>query len=329
MKVTIKDIAREADVSVSAVSLVLNRKPCRVSTKTQKRIFEVAEKYKYQVNQAARSLVTRQSKIIGMIIPDIENLFFSSLSKKVEEYCRERGYMLIIVNTNDKEEDDIRVLDMLISRGVDGLLITPSNESVIHGNSLIEKLESIQIPYVLVDRYFKQLKANKVYFDNEEGARLAITHLVSLGHTKIGCIGSGNDSKNGQSRVVGYQKAMQEHGLVYCEDDIFDGNYRFEGGYEAGAFFMKKDISALFISNDMMTLGFLRYMQEQHLQNKVDIVSYDNTINRFLPGNQITSIDQDISILSHEACTLLFDSIHDNTNQKEIVLHPQLIIKNE
>ncbi|MCB6602770.1 LacI family transcriptional regulator, partial [Erysipelatoclostridium ramosum] len=116
---TIKDIAKKADVSVSTVSLVLNDRPCRVAQETRDTIKDIAKQYNYKVNQTARSLVTRKSNILGLIIPDIENLFFSALCKRMEEYLRELGYALMIVNSNDHAADDSMLIDLLVSRGVD------------------------------------------------------------------------------------------------------------------------------------------------------------------------------------------------------------------
>ncbi len=331
MKVTIKDIAREANVSVSAVSLVLNNKPCRVSKETRDLILSVAKKNNYKANQAARSLVTKETKIIGLIIPDIENIFFSSLSKKVEEYCSKKGYMLIIVNNNDKEEDDIKLLDMLVSRGVDGLLITPSNESLLNGDKLEDYLKKLTIPYILVDRYFEDIESNKVYFDNEDGANQAISILVENGHKKIGCIASGSESKNGYSRVKGYKNAMLKNHLEVLDEYVYTGNYKFEGGYEAGLRILKSDLTAVFVCNDMMTLGFMRCMQENHkrIPEDISLVSYDNTINKLLPWIEVCSVDQNTSQLALSACDLLFSIIEgDNEKIQTIRLHPTLVVKN-
>ena len=151
MKVTIKDIAKKAGVSVSTVSLVLNDRPCRVAQQTRDTIKDIAKQYNYKVNQTARSLVTRKSNILGLIIPDIENLFFSALCKRMEEYLRELGYALMIVNSNDHAADDSMLIDLLVSRGVDGLGITVSNESY-QDETIRKKLASLSIPYVMIDR---------------------------------------------------------------------------------------------------------------------------------------------------------------------------------
>src|SRR5690625_2362871 len=123
MRITLKDIAEKANVSISAVSLVLNDKPCRITQEKKDKIKQVAEEYNYSPNQIARSLVTRQTKTLGLIIPDIENIFFSSLAKNIEEKCRKKGYTLIIVNSNDNYQDDIDLLNLLNARSVDGIFM--------------------------------------------------------------------------------------------------------------------------------------------------------------------------------------------------------------
>lgn len=330
MKVTIKDIAKEAGVSVSAVSLVLNNKPCRVSDSTRQNIKRIAKKYNYTANQTARSLVTRKSNILGLITPDIENLFFSALSKRIEEYCRAHGYVLIIVNSNDRQEDDQLLIELLMSRDVDGLFITASNESLQKDDSLKDILNRLTIPYVMVDRFYPELDCNKVYFDNELGAHLAIEKFVQYGHEKIACIGISEAFARGNSRVVGFRKAMEHFRLPVDESIIFDGNYRFQGGYDCGRQLVDRDIRAVFVCNDMMTLGLLRYLQENNkrVPDDISIISYDNTLNPFMQGTEITSIDQNIDTLAQTACNILMENIKDpHMKKKTVCLEPHLIEK--
>ena len=155
---------------------MLNDRPCRVAQQTRDTIKDIAKQYNYKVNQTARSLVTRKSNILGLIIPDIENLFFSALCKRMEEYLRELGYALMIVNSNDHAADDSMLIDLLVSRGVDGLGITVSNES-FQDETIRKKLASLSIPYVMIDRMYPDLNCSKVYFDNESGAYMAIEKL--------------------------------------------------------------------------------------------------------------------------------------------------------
>lgn len=331
MKVTIKDIAKEAKVSVTTVSLVLNHKPCRVAKETRDTIFAIANKYHYHANQSARSLVTKQSKLLGLIIPDIENIFFSSLSKNIEEYCRKHGYALMIMNTNDKVDDDLMLLELLVSRGVDGLFITVSNESFQRPKELQKALEALTIPYVMIDRFYPEINSNRVYFDNEKGAFLAVSHLIENGHRNIACIGGPETSKNGSSRLRGYIKAMEHFHCPVKQEYIEVGDYRYQSGYEAGQRLIKSDARAIFICNDMMTLGLIKCLNEHHLRIPEDysIISYDNLLNPFMQGTEITSVDQNVEQLAITSCKVMLAHIEqEQLPYDNIRLEPQLIVKN-
>lgn len=331
MKVTIKEIAKEAGVSISAVSLVLNKRPCRISQTKKDLIFATADKYHYRVNQAARSLVTRKTYTLGMIIPDIENPFFSSLCKHMEEYCRSFGYVLIIVNTNDQESEDLILLDMLVARGIDGLFIIPSNEALLHDNELKKALLNLTIPFIQIDRYFEQFDADSIYYDDEAGAEMAIEYLIQQGHSRIACIGSlPSTSKNGSARIRGYKKVMKIHNLPIYDQDIYCGNYRFEDGYTAAASIIQTGVQAIFICNDMMTLGFLHYLYEQHLyeNNTYTIVSYDNMLNTYLIGKHIACIEQNVSLLSKDAVRRMMHRLKEpDITTEHLILQPKLITK--
>ncbi|MBM6700676.1 LacI family DNA-binding transcriptional regulator, partial [Bifidobacterium pullorum subsp. saeculare] len=122
-KVTLKQIAHEVGLSPASVSLVLNNRPCRISEENRRRIKEVAAREHYIPNQIARSLVTRQSKTLGLIVPNIESRFFSSLAKNLEQRCRAEGYALFITNSDGIPENDVELLNLLVTRGVDGLFL--------------------------------------------------------------------------------------------------------------------------------------------------------------------------------------------------------------
>lgn len=330
MRITLKDIAKEANVSISAVSLVLNNKPCRISEKKREKIKQVAAAYNYTANQMARSLVTRETKTLGLIIPDIENIFFSSLAKNIERQCRKAGYTLMIVNSNDHFEEDIELLDLLKARSVDGIFIIPSNESYKNDDQLVERLGHLKIPYVMIDRVFPDHDCDQVLFDNEYGAYVAVRHLLEKGHKKIACISS-VDSNNGRLRVSGYQKAMKEFGCEIKPNHIIAGDYRMESGYQAGNQLMNEDVTAIFISNDMMSLGFLKslYEQDKTVPEDYSVVSYDHSIYPYVFGVELTSVEQNIMILADKACELMKNRLKDPTiPYRSINLRPALIQKN-
>ncbi|MBU3137113.1 LacI family transcriptional regulator [Clostridium gasigenes] len=330
MKVKLKDIANEANISISAVSLVLNDKPCRISKERKELIKQIAKDRNYTPNINARSLVTNQTKTFGLIIPDIENFFFSRLTKSIEIYCRKFGYTLIIVNSNDEFKEDLNLIDLLLSRGIDGLFITISNSSYSHEEEVSSKLKLLTIPYIMVDRVFDRLSCNQVYFDNVKGAYLATKHLINQGHTKISCIINPINSKNTISRFEGYRKAMEYYGLKINEEYIIQGDYRIQSGYDAGTVVINNNTTAVFVSNDMMTLGLLKRLREENINipENFSIVSYDNLLNEFMLDVEITSIDQKVSKLGITACDLMLNLIQNKELKPEkICLNPELIIK--
>lgn len=329
MKVTIKDLAKEANVSITTVSLVLNHKKCRVSQETKDRIFHLANKYNYVVNLNARNLVKQKTSTIGLLIPDIENVFFSSLVKQIEYVCRQNNYSLVIVNSDEKAENDKNLINLLVSRGVDGLLLVVSNESLNEENDVASLVKNLPVPYVMIDRFFQDIDSNKVYFDNVYGAHKIVELLIKNGHKKIGCITSPAVNQNGSQRVNGYFKAMKEYSLEIKDEYIFEGNFQFESGYAAAEHFKDTDVTAIFSCNGMMTLGLCKYLQDHNVSvpDEVSIVTYDNILNHFMIGTNITAIKQDIPTLAENACDVLFKQIDDKSiSNKTVVLVPELIV---
>ena len=330
MTITLKEIARQAGVSPSSVSLVLNDKPNRISEQTKDLIKKIAAENQYRPNVMAQSLVTRQTKTLGLIIPDIENLFFSKLAKILEMEVRKEGYTLIIVNSNDSFKEDMLLTDLLISRGVDGLFLAVSNEAYLHREKLKDKLAKLPIPFVMIDRVM-DFECNKVYFDNVTGSYLATKYLLEQGHRKISCICNTYISNNSLSRINGYKRAMDEYGLKIPKEYIIPANYRIEGGYQAGEQILKTDCTAIFVSNDMMTLGLLKKFMECGIRVPEDymIVSYDNLLSDFLFGIKISSVDQDIKELGISSWKVLQSCLQADgkTDRKDICLAPKLIIR--
>lgn len=328
MKVTIKDIAKEAGVSIGAVSLVLNGKKCRVSQETKDRIFEVAKRNNYVVNQAARSLVTKESKILGLIIPDIENLFFSKLAKELEILCRSFGYFLIVVNSDDKLESELNLIRLLESRNIDGLFIVVSNESYAQQEAMENTLSSLTIPFIMIDRTYSDFNCNKVYFDDRLGVSMAIHNLYENGHRKIACIAGGDDNTQKSTRLESYYDVMKELNCEVKDNYVFQGDYRFESGYLAGKYFQDCDITGIFICNDMMSLGYMKYLDESNskIPDKISIISYDNVFYPLISGIKITSIEQNVKELVQNAMEVLVSNIANKDNEKqEICLKPLLI----
>lgn len=326
-KITIKDIARMAEVSPTTVSLVLNKKPSRISEEKKELIYKLAKQYGYTPNLNARGLVSNKTNMIGLIIPDIENPFFASLAKVIEEEVDKRGQSLILLNTNDSYEKDISGLRLLNMRGVDAFLIVFSNEAYNHEKELKELLAGLNKPFVLLDRTFDTINCNQVIFDNHKGQMLATEFLVDKGFKNIGYIAAPEHSLNGEKRLMGYLDVMKRNN--FPTNLFVYGNYRFDSGYELVEELVKKDIDSLVIANDVMAYGALKKLNELGIivPDDISVIGYDDLIYSSMILTSLSTVRQDQSHLGRIGVELLYKNIRENTHIEKIILEPELIIR--
>ena len=234
-RATLKDVAAAAGVSVTTVSLVLNDRPARVSTEKREAIAQAVKQLNYVPNQNARSLVTKQSKLVALIVPDIENLFFAALAKCVEDECAAQGYSLIVANSDDSRESEQALLRRLTSRGVDGVLLIPARESCAAGAgaALREDVKRVTCPVVLIDRLTQCGWCDAVGFDNYLGGRLAAQYLLEGGHKRIGIVTGDVAESSAADRRRGFADALEQAGEQFDPALCVSGDYRFDGGYHA------------------------------------------------------------------------------------------------
>ncbi|MCI1665690.1 MAG: LacI family transcriptional regulator [Atopobiaceae bacterium] len=328
-KVTLKDIAEESGLSIASVSLVLNDRPCRLSDESKERIREVARKRHYVPNQIARSLVTQRSRTLGLIVPNIESRFFSSFAKSLEECARKAGYALFITNTNDQIQADLRNMQLLVERGIDGLILIVS--SVNYDKTELKKaIADLSVPYVMVDRVFPDLDCDKVLFDSEAGAYLATSHLIEQGHTRVAAVVNTKGSNTGRLRRDGYERAMNEHGCKIRPEYVIEADYHIPSGYEAASKIVTTDATAIFASSDNIALGIRKYLYEHDLRVPDDysMVSFDNSAADALFEPQLTTIEQSVDVLAESAFDLLKARLDGGEGTPtEKVLVPELVEK--
>ena len=328
-KVTLKQIAREVGLSPASVSLVLNNRPCRISEENRRRIKEVAAREHYIPNQIARSLVTQQSKTLGLIVPNIESRFFSSLAKNLEQRCRAAGYALFITNSDGLPENDIDLLNLLVTRGVDGMFLVVGDE-VPDNQALYDELVNLPVPYVMVDRVVDELSCDKVLFDHELGGYMATRYLLQMGHRRIACMVNAAKTITGRKRLSGYLRALRESGFEPDMSLVFETEYYISSAYEAAAGVLQSDATAVFASSDNIALGLLKRVHEsgRRVPRDYSLVSYDNSAADALFEPTLTSIEQNVGELSHHAAGLMTRRL-DNPSSDPIerVLKPHLVIK--
>ena len=332
-KVTLKDIAREVGLSPTAVSLVLNDRPCKISAESRARIKEVARKKRYIPNQIARSLVTQHSQTLGLIVPNIESRFFSSLAHSLEVACRKRGYLLLITNSDDTPSNDTELVRLLMNRGVDGLFIVVSDERRA-GRGLAPMLEQLPIPYVMVDRFIEGLVCDRVGFNNEQGGYLATSYLLGRGHERIAALINKN-SNTGRERMAGYERALREHGVEPDPELEFHSDYYIDDAYESGKSVLKSDATAVFASSDNIALGLLKlfYANDLRVPRDYSVVSYDNSAADTLFEPALTSIEQNSRALAAEALDLMFARLAEDATAADRsepvarILRPKIVVK--
>ena len=330
-KVTLKQIAQEVGLSPSSVSLVLNNRPCRISDANRKRIKEVAAREHYVPNQIARSLVMRESRTLGLIVPNIESRFFAALAGSLEKRCREDGYALFITSSGGSADDDLELLRQLVTRGVDGVFLVVGDE-FSDDRAMREELGHLPIPAVMVDRAIEGLECDKVMFDHELGGYMATRHLIEEGHRRIACLVNARRSNTGRKRLAGYERALREAGLPIDARLEFESEYYIPSAYEASEAVLATDATAVFASSDNIALGLLKRLHEygKRIPEDISVVSYDNSAADVLFEPALTAIDQNPGELADHAFSCMSKRLSGTGPKRveEIVLKPRLIVKN-
>lgn len=328
MKIRMKDIAKMANVSEAAVSLVLNDKPSRISEKKKQEIKAIAKELNYVPNIAAQSLAKKASRTVGVVIPDIENPFFSKLCKQLEERFRAIGYLTIIVNSNDDFTVEKNLIQMLVNRGVDGLIIALSNESFSVSEEQERFLKDLDTTFILVDRYVTFEEVNQVYFDSLVGGKLATEYLLQMGHREIAFMTGDLNVPSTLDRITGYKQALGSYGLEVKKDYFIETGYRFKNGMEKAAdLFALNKVTAVVSANDMVAFGILKQAvkKEQKVPEDLSIIGYDRLEIADILDISLATVEQDITLLAEKTVSLLKNVLDKPTKfTKRIVLEPTL-----
>ncbi len=226
---TIQDIAADLGLSAMTVSRALNDHP-DVRDETRERVQTRARELNYRPNRWARSLVTRESQIIGVVIPDISHTFFSEITAGLQETIEEHGYSLIVCNSASDPAREKREIDMLLGSRADGLIVASSFQA--DEPAFYEELRGQLVPFVLIDRFFPAFDCPRVRIDDREAARLCAEHLIGLGHTRIGFI-RGADLSVTRERYAGFRCAMGAAGLEIQPRYVEKGDFDWRSGAAA------------------------------------------------------------------------------------------------
>ena len=326
---TLKDVARKANVSISTVSRVINKEPL-VKEKTRERVEEAIAELNYLPNRVAQRLrsANMKNKLIGLVLPDIQNPFYVDVVRGVEEAAYQQNFSVMIGNFDQDEKKEKIFLDILQSESIDGLTVAPSRGRDQHIKQVIEN----GYPVVCIDRGLVGADVDVVKVNNEEGAFGAIDYLIELGHKRIAHITGHPGIPTTRERIEGYERAMAKHGIEI--DPALVRNS--DSGYNSGASLMQELIdlpnrpTAVFTANNLLTLGALKTIHENNLQipDDISIVGFDDMYWSMSLNPPLTAVRQSGYDIGNKAAELLVKKIaHPDRSTSSVVMDTELIVR--
>jgi LacI family transcriptional regulator len=327
---TLRDVASAAGVHPATASRALNPGTrLLVSEDTARRVNEAADRLGYRPNPVARSLRTRRSHTIGVLIPDLNNPLFPPIIRGIEDRLATRGYVALIGNTDADPAKERLVFDQMRARHVDGFVLGTATA----GSPILAEAAEADVPVVLMNRTSQDYPFSSVSADNEQGVRAAVAHLAGLGHTRIGHIAGPQDASTGASRLRGFQAAMAAHKLPVSDAQIaYAAAYSLEEGVRCGRELFGSDagLTALVAANDMLAIGCYAALDELGLRcpEDISVVGFNDMpfIDRLRPP--LSSVRFPHYQLGTEAATLLIERIEAKGGPvKMLFLAPELVVR--
>ncbi|KKI88420.1 hypothetical protein WQ54_31640 [Bacillus sp. SA1-12] len=327
MKPTIYDIAREAGVSATTVSKVINNKG-RISEKTKNKIMQIIEEFHYQPNVLASAMKGKSTYTIALLIPDAANPIYAQYLKYIEEYGQELGFSVVMCSTGSDPEKEAKHITLLKQKHVDGIIIA----SIFKNEQVLKQLIEEELPIVLFAFQRPELPVGSVTGDDYLGGYLATEHLLSLGHRRIGIIAE-DATISGTERIKGYKKAIENAGLEVNENLVITIN---EPTIEGAAVHAKELLNnaqrptAIFGCNDILAIGSMLAAKGLGIRipDELSIIGFDNTVMCKIVEPQLSSVNIPIHEMGKQAMELLAQQINKKNNMKQrISLLPELIIR--
>ncbi len=323
---TMKDVARKAGVSTSTVSHVINNNRF-VSDSVKEKVLDAVKQLNYAPSALARSLKINQTRTIGMLVTASNNPFFAEVVRGVEHSCYERGYSLILCNTEGNSERMNHSLDTLLQKRVDGLLIMCTDSHQFEKDAL---RCYPALPIVMMDWAPFLMNSDTIQDSSYLGGEMATDHLIAKGYTRIACITGPQDKTSAQGRLEGYRSAMQRAGLPIPDGYEVEGNFEFAGGVSAmdQLLSLEQPPHAVFTGNDAMAVGVYHALYRAGLRvgDDVAVFGYDDIeLARYL-SPPLTTINQPKDELGHLAIKALLSRLENPELAPSVLtLTPQLI----
>lgn len=328
---TISDIANELDINISTVSRALKDHP-GISDETKQMVIQTAKRLNYYPNSIASALARGKSNVIGVIVPSTGEHFFASIINGIESTAKKNNYKILISQSNDSVSDEEENIKTLLETHVDGILASLAMETKSFGH--YQQILDKQIPLVLFDRYDEALEVDVVAVDDYLGAYRAVNHLIEQGCKTIAHFSGLKHVKIYNERLRGYKQALEDNGIAYDPDLVFESNMELEQGREFAIKLLDSDTfpDAIFCANDYVAMGAIQILKENGIEipDQVAVVGFSNDAFASFITPSLTSVEQYSTRIGQIAAELFLKKI-DNKNSEaipqKIVITPKLIIR--
>jgi LacI family transcriptional regulator len=319
-RIRMRDVAVRAGVSAATVSRALNNH-ATVDPALAERVRRVAGDLGYEPNRVARSLRRQASSVWALVISDIENPFFTSVARGVEDVALDAGYSVVLCNTDENLVRERRYLDVVLAEQAAGVIIAPASD-----RTDVSVLTGHHVPVVTIDRRIRGADVDTVVVDNYAGARHATAHLLAGGYRRVACISGPAKLTTAAERRKGYVGALREAGREVDRRYIRQTDYRIEGGHAAAAdlFDLPEPPDALFVANNLMAAGAMRALRERGVDvpGSVGVVGFDDSPWAPLMAPALTIVEQPTYRLGAEAATLLLRRLRGETDAPQVITLP-------
>ncbi len=329
-----KDIALKAGVSVATVSRVMNQNGY-VKEETKQLVIKTFNELANKDRMLKQTISNNKSNIIGVVVPDLSNPFFGEVIKGISNIADQHSCSMLVCNTEEQIEKEIRYLDLLKTHDIMGLIITPKTDQVEYNSRYLYQLEDLGVPIVLLDRGINLSHFNSVFVNNVSGSFDAVNALINEGHKDIAIISGPMSSKPGRERFYGYENAMRVNNIEVKDEFVFFGDFKLESGYQLTKKILEQPHlpTAIFATNNMMAQGSIKALIEHGLSIPKDIsfISFDDVDMFEIMNLNISTVSRPTTLMGEVAAETLFELIHNHKgNHKsinEILLETKLVLR--
>lgn len=317
--ITIYDVAREANVSMATVSRVVNGNP-NVKPETRKKVLEVIDRLDYRPNAVARGLASKKTTTVGVIIPDVSNIFFASLARGIDDVATMYKYNIILANSDGNTQKEVNVLNNLLAKQVDGIIFMGHHIT----DEIRNEFSRSKTPIVLASSIDPTKQVNSVNIDYTLATQEAIELLIQNGNQKIAFVsGALIDPINGQNRMAGYKKALSNHQLAYEEGMVFEAEYKFKNGISLAERIHNSGATAAYVTDDELAIGLLDGLIDLgiNVPEDFEIITSNNSLLTEVSRPRLSSVRQplyDIGAVSMRLLTKLMNK--EELEDKTVIL---------